>query len=214
MQTRPAEASVRWEPTNFLALGQARPGSHPGNRPARCSPSTQRSSSRNRDPQGLMRELGLCYFVLPSSFGGAGAGAGALVSVLGAGLTAAGGTAGGLVVFAGSSGLHPLTSTTERPSPVASVSALNPSFFVTGLLLQRISDRRDDLRSPRTKGNKPPVVIRSSMDAITRRNVTDAYSSGLFPQVQRATSVFLKKSQPEKMIKSWTRIGRNETRKR
>jgi hypothetical protein len=79
---------------------------------------------------------------------------------------------------------------------VASASALNPSFFVTGLLLQRTSDRRDDLKSPRTKGHEPPALTRSSLDAITRRNVTNAYSSGPFPQVQRATRVFLKKSQP------------------
>ncbi len=192
MQTHPAGASVRWEPKDFPAERQARPGSHQGNRPAGCSQFALRSSSRDRIPQGLMS--GLAYF-LDSSFG-AGAGAGALVSVLGAGLTAAGGIAGGPVVFAGSSGLHPLTSATERPSPVASVNALNPSFFVTGLLLQRVSDRRDDLTSPRSKGHKPLVVTRSRMDAITRRNVTNAYSSGLFPQVQRATSVFLKKSQP------------------
>ena len=191
---------------------QARPGSHRGNRPAWCSTSAQRSSSRDRNPLGLMSGWEVTS-VLPSSFG-AVAGAGALASVLGAGLTA-GGTAGGFAVLAGSSGLHPLTSTTERPSPVASDSALNPSFFVTGLLLQRISDRRDDLRSPRTKGHKPPVATRNGMDAITRRNVTDAYSSGLFPHGSTSHHAFsLRNLNPAKKIKSWSLIGRNETGKR
>jgi hypothetical protein len=180
MQTRPAEAPVGWNLADFPVVRQARPASSRGNRPAWCSLSAQRSSSRDRNPRGLMNWWS--YFGLASSFG-AGAGAGALSSGLGMGFTADG-TEGGFDVFAGSSGLHPLTSTTERPTPVASDSALNPCFFVTELLLQRISDRRDDLRSPKTKGHKPSVANRSGIDAIARRNVTDAYSSGLFPLVQ------------------------------